>query len=115
MDSFEQQIRERAYHLWLTAGQGEGMSHEHWTSAERALKSEKVELDATRAGAATTLATKTASADTSVTKASASTKPGSKQTVGTNAKKTAKRALAKGKSFRATKHPSIGSQIQPTH
>ena len=39
MESFEQQVRERAYHLWLSAGMADGKAHEHWVSAERALLS----------------------------------------------------------------------------
>ena len=39
--SFEDQIRERAYHLWLASGMADGMAHEHWTCAERAVVGEK--------------------------------------------------------------------------
>ena len=41
MNSFEQQVRERAYYIWISAGMAEGMAHEHWTSAEQAVMSEQ--------------------------------------------------------------------------
>lgn len=33
--SLEHQIRERAYHLWLASGCGEGQADRHWFEAER--------------------------------------------------------------------------------
>ena len=35
--SFEDQIRERAYHIWLADGMTDGMAHEHWACAEQAV------------------------------------------------------------------------------
>jgi hypothetical protein len=40
--SFEDQIRERAYHLWLAGGMADGMAHEHWLSAEQAVLGQPV-------------------------------------------------------------------------
>lgn len=37
MDELTQKIRERAYELWVEAGQPEGREHEHWAQAEREL------------------------------------------------------------------------------
>ena len=31
----EQQIRERAYQIWIEAGMMQGLEHEHWVAAER--------------------------------------------------------------------------------
>jgi len=39
--SFEDQIRERAYQLWLAGGMAEGLAHEHWVCAERAVLGDK--------------------------------------------------------------------------
>ena len=39
--SFEDQIRERAYHLWLAGGMADGLAHEHWACAERAVLGDK--------------------------------------------------------------------------
>lgn len=36
--SFEDRIRERAYHIWLSGGMADGSAHEHWTMAEQAVK-----------------------------------------------------------------------------
>ncbi len=36
--SFEDQVRERAYHIWLSGGMADGMAHEHWAMAEQAVK-----------------------------------------------------------------------------
>ena len=33
--SLEHQIRERAYHLWIASGCGEGEADRHWFDAER--------------------------------------------------------------------------------
>jgi len=33
--NLEQQIRERAYHLWLARGRREGEADQHWLAAER--------------------------------------------------------------------------------
>ena len=38
--AFEQQVRERAYGLWIESGQVHGMAHEHWCSAEAAMRHE---------------------------------------------------------------------------
>lgn len=38
--TFEEQVRERAYQIWLAAGMAEGMAHEHWVSAEQAVANE---------------------------------------------------------------------------
>ena len=36
--SFEEQVRERAYHIWLADGMADGHAHEHWVYAEQALR-----------------------------------------------------------------------------
>ena len=36
--SFEDQVRERAYHIWLSGGMADGLALEHWAMAERAMK-----------------------------------------------------------------------------
>ncbi len=36
--SFEDHVRERAYHIWLSGGMADGQAHEHWVMAERAMK-----------------------------------------------------------------------------
>jgi Protein of unknown function (DUF2934) len=36
----EQRIRERAYKIWLEAGQPDGHSKEHWSEAEKQLAEE---------------------------------------------------------------------------
>lgn len=38
--SFEDQVRERAYHIWMSAGMEDGMAHEHWALAEQAVVAE---------------------------------------------------------------------------
>ncbi len=37
MDDLTQKIRDRAYEIWLEAGQPEGMEQQHWAQAEREL------------------------------------------------------------------------------
>ena len=74
MHSLEQQVRERAYHIWISAGMADGMAHEHWASAERAIMSERARpTKAAKTKKATAKATvartgKTASAKTSLVK-----------------------------------------------
>ena len=41
--SFEDQIRERAYHIWLSGGMADGQAHEHWVCAEQAMRGEAAE------------------------------------------------------------------------
>lgn len=36
--TFEEQIRERAYHIWQAGGMADGQAHEHWVSAEQAVR-----------------------------------------------------------------------------
>ena len=36
--SFEDHVRERAYHIWLSGGMADGQAHEHWVLAEQAMK-----------------------------------------------------------------------------
>ncbi|MCX8255791.1 hypothetical protein RHAL1_03474 [Beijerinckiaceae bacterium RH AL1] len=38
--SFEDLVRERAYHLWIAGGMADGHEHEHWAMAEQAVKAE---------------------------------------------------------------------------
>lgn len=38
--AFEQQVRERAYAIWVAAGQEDGAADQHWLSAEQSLKRE---------------------------------------------------------------------------
>lgn len=38
--SFEQKVRERAYHLWLDDGMAHGCAEDHWLRAEQALAAE---------------------------------------------------------------------------
>ena len=38
--SFEDLVRERAYHIWLAGGMASGLEHEHWVMAERAVKAD---------------------------------------------------------------------------
>lgn len=38
--SFEQKVRERAYHLWLDDGMAHGCAQDHWLRAEKALAAE---------------------------------------------------------------------------
>ena len=35
MQNLEQAIRERAYHLWVAAGQPDGNADHHWLTAQR--------------------------------------------------------------------------------
>lgn len=35
MQDLEQEIRERAYHLWIADGRREGKAHIHWLTAQR--------------------------------------------------------------------------------
>jgi hypothetical protein len=35
MPNLEEEIRERAYHLWITDGQPEGKADIHWLNAQR--------------------------------------------------------------------------------
>ena len=37
---FEQRVREKAYRLWIEAGQVHGMAHEHWCAAEATMRHE---------------------------------------------------------------------------
>ncbi len=39
--NFEDQIRERAYHIWLAAGMADGQAVVHWVRAEQAVIGEK--------------------------------------------------------------------------
>lgn len=41
----EQRVRERAYEIWLRAGQPEGKSNEHWRQAEAEISAEEQGLD----------------------------------------------------------------------
>jgi hypothetical protein len=50
--AFEQKIRERAYGMWLEAGMADGMAHEHWVSAEQAVKHDHDKPTKTRVKAA---------------------------------------------------------------
>lgn len=43
--SFEEQIRERAYHIWLAGGQADGQAIEHWVCAEQALRGEAADAE----------------------------------------------------------------------
>ena len=38
--NFEQKVRERAYHIWMSAGMMHGSAHEHWVIAEKAVANE---------------------------------------------------------------------------
>ncbi len=38
--AFEQQVRERAYQLWMAGGRENGLAESHWLSAERAMMNE---------------------------------------------------------------------------
>lgn len=40
--SFEEQVRERAYQIWLAAGMTEGTAHDHWVRAEQAVTNESL-------------------------------------------------------------------------
>ncbi|MDJ0389325.1 DUF2934 domain-containing protein [Roseomonas sp. E05] len=44
-DDLEQRIRERAYFLWLQAGQPEGMAEAHWLEARAALEAAEHEAE----------------------------------------------------------------------
>ena len=43
--SFEEQIRERAYHIWLAGGQADGQAIDHWVCAEQALRGETADAE----------------------------------------------------------------------
>ena len=72
--SFEDQIRERAYQIWLAGGMTEGMAHEHWVSAERAVQAEtapkamEAQSSNARSNPAQTVAAKTPKAKHASTK-----------------------------------------------
>ena len=34
---FEEQVRQRAYEIWVDLGRAEGQAHDHWIAAERDL------------------------------------------------------------------------------
>jgi hypothetical protein len=34
---FEEQVRQRAYEIWVDLGRADGQAHDHWIAAERAL------------------------------------------------------------------------------
>ena len=50
MQDLEQAIRERAYHLWIAAGQPEGNAHVYWLNAQREILATSLESIETAAG-----------------------------------------------------------------
>ena len=54
--SFEERIRERAYHLWQSGGMAHGTAHDHWIHAEQAVMSERKPVKAAKASVAKTAA-----------------------------------------------------------
>ena len=64
--NFEQKVRERAYEIWMSAGRADGMAHEHWVIAEKAVTTETgTPMSATTK----TVAVKTTAAKAGTTKA----------------------------------------------
>jgi hypothetical protein len=58
MPNVEEEIRERAYHLWMADGQPEGKADIHWLNAQREILTASVESSA--AAAVDTMAMKPA-------------------------------------------------------
>lgn len=50
MDEQIEKVRQRAYELWIEAGQPEGQHEEHWAQAARELGFEQTEDDRLEAG-----------------------------------------------------------------
>ena len=83
--SFEDQVRERAYHIWLSGGMADGLAHEHWTMAERAVKAAEpvVILTKTKPAAKAKVAAKPAAAKAAKSVAKPATKKAAKAEMAT--------------------------------
>lgn len=67
----EQQIRERAYAIWLAAGGGNGMADAHWFDAERMISAEAQSAASIKAKSKVVKSTKRAPAAAAAKTASA--------------------------------------------
>lgn len=81
--SFEDLVRERAYHLWIAGGMADGHEHEHWAMAEQAVKAEAPVVILTQKApakrAAKPVAAKVAAKKPAAKAAAKSAKPASKK------------------------------------
>jgi hypothetical protein len=55
---FEEQVRQRAYEIWVDLGRADGQAHEHWVAAERDLAAQPAKVKKPRASVAKTAAPK---------------------------------------------------------
>ncbi|WP_158811578.1 DUF2934 domain-containing protein [Beijerinckia sp. L45] len=46
---FEEQVRQRAYEIWVDLGRADGQAHEHWVAAERDLAAQPAKVKKARA------------------------------------------------------------------
>ena len=98
MDSFEQQVRERAYHIWISAGMADGKADEHWILAERALLREQ--------------APKAAAKTKAIARKKTLAKPNAAEaTVKTSSKKLPVKDATSAPANKARVQPSIGEHV----
>ena len=100
--SFEDHVRERAYHIWLSGGMADGQAHEHWVMAEQAMK----------AAEPVVILTKTAKKPAA--KAKAAVKPAAAKTAAKIAAKTAAKTAAKS-SAKSTAKKAAKAEMTAAH